>query len=144
MSNLVIRKRRGTVADMSALVADKGEIFIVVDPDITKTTLVVHDGTTPGGIALSRSDHSHSNATTVAPGFMSTTDKSKLDLLSATGGIQSVLANGIAVVARNTANFNTDFTVVDNPGATRTDFAISTAFREEMKSDIVAYIVALE
>ena len=139
MSNLVIRKRRGITSDMSALVADKGEVFI----DITKNTLVVHDGTTPGGIALAHEVHTHANATTGTSGFMSTDDKVKLDALSITGGIQTVLSNTVPVTPRNTANFNTDFTVADNLGSQRTDFSISSAIRSEMNSNIVALIVAL-
>lgn len=139
MSNLVIRKRRGTTSDMSALVADIGEVFI----DITKITLVVHDGTTPGGVPLARGDHSHANATSLTSGFMSTTDKSKLDALSITGGIQTVMSDTSPLPPQNTANFNTDFTVVDNPGASRTDFSISSAFRTEMIGDMVALVIAL-
>ena len=139
MSNIVIRKRRGTTSSMSALVATKGEVFI----DITANTLVVHDGSTAGGWPLAHAVHSHANATTGTAGFMSTDDKTKLDALSVTGGIQTVLSNGTPVTARNTANFNLDFLVVDNPGAQRTDFAISPAFRSEMVNDMVALMVAL-
>jgi hypothetical protein len=124
---------------MSALIAEKGEVFI----DITKNTLVVHDGTTAGGISLAHEIHTHANSTSMTSGFMSTDDKTKLDALSITGGIQTVLSNTVPATARNTANFNTDFTVVDNPGSQRTDFAISAAFRGEINSDIVALVVAL-
>jgi hypothetical protein len=124
---------------MSALVGTPGEVFI----DLTKVTVVVHDGTTPGGVPLAHEVHSHANATTMTAGFMSIDDKNKLDALSVTGGIQIVLSDTTPVTPRNTMNFNTDFTVVDNSGASRTDVSISTAFRNEMVGDMVALIVAL-
>jgi hypothetical protein len=139
MSNLVIRKRRATTSSLSSLVATSGEIWI----DLTKHTVVVHDGSTPGGVPLAHEVHSHANATTMTAGFMSIDDKSKLDALSVTGGIQIVLSNTVPLAPRNTANFNSDFVVVDNSGASRTDFGISTAFRSEMIGDMVALIVAL-
>ena len=139
MSNQVIRKRRSTTSGLSSLVATAGEIWI----DLTKSTVVVHDGSTPGGVPLAHEIHSHANATTMTAGFMSTDDKSKLDSLSLTGGIQIVLANTIPVTPRNTMNFSTDLTVVDNSGASRTDVSISSTFRNEMIGDMVALIVAL-
>ena len=139
MSNLVIKKRRATTTGLSTLVALPGEIWI----DITKPTVVVHDGSTVGGIPLAHEVHTHAAATELTPGFMSTTDKTKLDNLSINGGIQNILSNTVPVPSENTANFSTDFTVVDNPGASRTEFSISQAFRSEINSDVVAVIVAL-
>ena len=139
MSNITIRKRRGTTLEMAGLVAQPGEVFI----DLTKPTLVVHDGTTLGGIPLAKENHSHANATTLTAGFMSTDDKSKLDTLSLGGGIQNVLNNTVPVTARNTANFSTDFAVTDNSTATRTEFAISQSFRDEVNSNAIALIIAL-
>ena len=139
MSNIVIRKRRNTTSQLSTLIFTKGEVSI----DITKNTLVVHDGTTAGGFPLAKEVHSHANATTMTSGFMSTTDKTKLDALSLSGGIQNILSNTTPLAAENTANFNTDFTIVDNPGAARLDFSISSAFRNEINSDTVALITAL-
>jgi hypothetical protein len=139
MSNQVIRKRRSTTSGLSSLVALPGEIWI----DLTKPTVVVHDGTTPGGWPLAHEIHSHANATTMTSGFMSTADKTKLDSLSLNGGIQIVMSNTVPLPSENTANFNTDFSVTDNPGSTRLDFGISQAFRDEMTGDMVALIVAL-
>jgi len=139
MSNVVVRKRRGTTSNMASLVADAGEIFI----DITKNTLVVHDGTTPGGISLAKEVHSHAIATTGTSGFMSAEDKEKLDALSISAGIQNILSDTVVVEQRNTINFNTDFTVEDNSGSQRIDISISDAFREEMNSDMVSLVVAL-
>jgi Major tropism determinant N-terminal domain len=139
MSNQVIRKRRSTTSGLSSLVGTLGEIWI----DVTKPTVVVHDGSTAGGIPLAHEVHTHANATTLTSGFMSTDDKTKLDALSVTGGIQSILSNTTPVTPRNIMNFNTDFLVVDNSGASRTDVSISTAFRSEMIGDMVALIVAL-
>ena len=139
MSNIVLRKRRNTTLELSSLTLPLGELTI----DVTKPTISVHDGSTPGGIPLAKEVHSHAAATTLTAGFMSSTDKTKLDALSLAGGIQNVLTNTTPVTARTTANFNTDFTVVDNSGATRTDFSISQQFRSEINSNAVALIVAL-
>jgi hypothetical protein len=139
MSNIVIRKRRGTTVELSALTPLVGELVI----DVTKPTVVVGDGTTLGGIPLAKESHSHASATSMTAGFMSSSDKTKLDALSLAGGIQNILANTVAVTARTTANFNSDFTVIDNNGASRTDFAISSTFRNEITSDIIALVLAL-
>ena len=139
MSNLVIRKRRGTTSGLSTLVALPGEIFI----DLTKPTVVVHDGTTAGGWPLAHEVHGHAVATTLTPGFMSADDKTKLNALQVGGGVQNILTNTTPVSPENTLNFNTDFTVVDNPGASRTDVGISSAFRDEIDGDIIALVVAL-
>jgi major tropism determinant Mtd-like protein len=139
MANIVIRKRRGTTSGLSGLVMQLGDIWT----DTTKKTLVVGDGTTAGGVPLAKEVHAHASATTMTAGFMSSADKTKLDALSLNGGIQNILSITTPVAAESTANFNSDFTVVDNPGASRTDFAISTTFRNEVTSNAVALIVAL-
>ena len=139
MSNLVIRKNRSTTTGISTLVMLPGELWL----DTTKPTVVIGDGSTVGGIPLAHEVHTHAAATELTPGFMSTTDKTKLDNLSINGGIQNILSNTVPVPSENTANFSTDFTVVDNPGASRTEFSISQAFRSEINSDVVALIVAL-
>lgn len=139
MSNIVIRKRRGTTTDLSTLTLPLGEIYI----DLTKPTISIHDGVTVGGIPLAQEIHTHANATTSTAGFLSTTDKTKLDALSLAGGIQNVLANTVPVTARTTANFNSDFSVVDNSGSARTEFAISQAFRNEVNNNAVALLIAL-
>jgi hypothetical protein len=139
MSNLVVRKRRYTTTQLSSLVLELGDIVT----DIVANTVVVGDGVTAGGVPLALKVHTHPNATTGTAGFMSTTDKTKLDALSLSGGIQNVLSNTTPLPSENTANFSTDFTVVDNPGASRTDFSISQAFRDELTSDAVALIAAL-
>jgi hypothetical protein len=148
MSNLVIRKRRGTISSMSSLTANSGEVYIRLSTDPhdadQRTTLVVHNGYTAGGVALSREDHVHPVATEMTAGFLSAADKTKLDVLSITGGIQNVLSNTTVVTPpQNTANFSTDFSVVSNVGASRFDFAISQTFRSEMMNDMIAFVVAL-
>ena len=136
MSNIVIRKRRGTT---SQAVLALGELYI----DVTKPTVVVHDGTKAGGFPLAHEDHSHATATSGTAGFMSESDKLKLDALSLSGGIQNVLSNTVPLPSETTANFSTDFTITDNNASHRTEFAISQTFRDELNSDAVAYIVAL-
>jgi hypothetical protein len=139
MSNIALKKRLHTTTELSSLVLQSGDLFI----DTTKSTVVVGDGTTAGGIPLALQDHTHANSTTLTGGFMSPTDKTKLDALSLAGGIQNVLADTSPVTPRTTANFNTDFTVVDNAGATRTEFSISDTFRNEINSNTIALIIAL-
>lgn len=139
MANIVIKKRRSTTSGISGVVIQRGDIWA----DTTKNTLVVGDGTTAGGVPLAKEVHAHASATTLTAGFMSATDKTKLDALSLNGGIQNILSNTVPVAAQSTANFNADFTIVDNPGASRTDFSVSTAFRNEVTSNAVALIVAL-
>lgn len=139
MSNLVVRKRRFTTTQLSTLTLELGEIVV----DIVATTVVVGDGATAGGVPLALKVHTHPNATEMTSGFLSYTDKTKLDALSETGGIQTVESNTVPLPAENTANFSTDFTVVDNPGAHRTDFSISTTFENEMTGNTVALIMAL-
>lgn len=139
MSNIALRKRRATTSDLSSLAGVAGEVWI----DITKSTLVVHDGSTLGGIPLAKESHTHANATTGTAGFMSATDKTKLDALSGAGGYQTIQSNGSAVATETILNFSTDFTVVDNSGSTRTDASISAAFRNEINSNTIALIIAL-
>jgi len=139
MSNIAVRKRLSTTAELSTITAVAGEVYV----DQTKTTLVVHDGSTAGGVPLAKETHTHANATTGTAGFMSAVDKIKLDDLSAAGGLQTILSDTVALTARTIANFNTDFTVADNSGSTRTDFSISQTFRNEVNSNTVALIIAL-
>ena len=139
MSNIVIRKRKGSTVGLSGLVIQEGDVYF----DITKKTLVVGDGTTAGGVPIAKETHQHASATTGTAGFMSASDKTKLDALSLSGGIQNILTDTTPVTNRSTANFSTDFTVTDNSGASRTEFSISTQFREEMNSNTVALLVAL-
>lgn len=139
MSNIVVRKRRFTTTQLSTLVLEQGEIVT----DIVANTVVVGDGSTAGGVPLALKVHTHPNATEMTAGFLSAADKTKLDALSLTGGIQNVLSNTVPLPAESTANFSTDFTVVDNPGASRTDFSISSAFVNEMTGNTVALIMAL-
>jgi hypothetical protein len=139
MSNIVLRKRRGTTIQLSTLVSSPGELYI----DLTKPTVVVHDGSTPGGIPLAKEVHSHPIATELTGGFLSSTDKTKLDALSVAGGVQNILSNTTPLPQESTINFSTDFTVVDNPGASRTDFSISSNFLNTINSNAIALIVAL-
>jgi len=139
MSNIAQRKRRVTTTELSSLTPESGETYV----DVTKPTLVVGDGTTLGGVPLAKETHVHANATSGTAGFLSATDKDKLDALSAAGGIQTIQSDTSPLPAQTVANFNTDFTVEDNPGASRTDFAISDTFRAEVNSNTIALIIAL-
>jgi hypothetical protein len=139
MSNQVVRKRRFTTTQLSTLVLELGELVV----DTVATTAVIGDGVTAGGVPLALKVHTHPNATTMTPGFMSTSDKTKLNALSESGGIQTIESNTVPLPAENTINFSTDFTLTDNPGASRTEFAISSTFINEMLSDTVALITAL-
>jgi len=139
MSNIAIRKRRQSTTNLGNIVIGLGDVFV----DITKDTLVVGDGSTLGGVPLAKENHTHANATSMTAGFMSPTDKGKLDALSISGGIQTVESAGTPVTSRTIANFSTDFSLTDNSGASRTEFAISQGFRDEINDDIVALILAI-
>lgn len=157
MSNIVIRKRRDTRANYSTLIGLPGEVMIdMTGPVAGGPTLVVHDGTTPGGWPLAHEIHVHDTATGGTSGFMSNTDKAKLDQLSITGGIQTLLTNGNLVPndpthnggvgsapARNVVNFSEDFYLIDNFTASRTEISLSPTFQEEINNEIVGLLVAL-
>lgn len=55
-----LKLRRGTTAQHSTFTGAEGEVTV----DTTKDTLVVHDGTTVGGIPLARADGNVASATT--------------------------------------------------------------------------------
>jgi hypothetical protein len=138
MSNQVIRKRR-TTTSLSNITATLGEIFI----DITKPTLIVHDGIQAGGFPLAHEVHTHPVATTLTSGFMSNDDKSKLDALQVGGGIQNILLNTVPISPENTMNFSTDFSVVNNSNSSRIDVGVSSSLMDTINGDIIALVVAL-
>lgn len=74
---------------------------------------------------------------------MSSTDKTKLDALSSAGGIQIIETNTTPMPAEDTLNFSTDFTLVDDPGGSRTNIAVSSQFLGQQNSNTIALIVAL-
>lgn len=75
MPSIAVRKRLFTTAQLSSIVGRVGEITV----DIDKNTIVIHDGTTGGGIPLAIEAHDHPLATTGVKGFMSAADKTALD-----------------------------------------------------------------
>jgi hypothetical protein len=106
MGQIAIRKRLGTTSELSTILGKDGDQAV----DISKHTITIFDGITPGGFPLSKEGHTHSNATdteagfmsasdhiylythghavatSLADGFMSAIDKAKLDLITS-GGI---------------------------------------------------------
>jgi hypothetical protein len=84
MNNKALRKRKLSTVDNDALTGTAGEVIILPD----EKTLAIHDGTNAGGTRLSIEDssftsvHKHATATQSVGGFMSPTDKTKLDNLS--------------------------------------------------------------
>jgi hypothetical protein len=151
MSNIALRKRRLTTSELSTLTAEKGEVYINISASTGTSsqtgqagmTLVVHDGSTVGGIPLAPWVHTHANATEGTAGFMSSTDKTKLDALSSAGGVQVVENAGVPLPAETTINFDTNFTLTDNPGELRTDITLSNLFFDQINSQTIALIVAL-
>lgn len=138
MSNKAVRHRKKTTNQLGQYIPPKGDLIV----DETKPTVVVGDGLTPGGIPLAQQTHIHSNATTNTAGFMSASDKTKLDAISESGAITNIQTDEITVApARSTINFNTDFSLSDNSENESTDFAISAAFRTEMQNQ--ALLLAL-
>ncbi len=63
-----IQRRRGTTAEHSVFIGAAGELTV----DTTKNTIVVHDGITAGGQALSKEGHTHPTVDIV--GFQSALD----------------------------------------------------------------------
>jgi hypothetical protein len=117
MAGITIQRRRGTTTQHQSFTGKPGEMTI----DTTKWVIVVHDGTTTGGVPMAKEAHSHSNATTGLAGFMSAADKTKLDALPL-GGIynQTIQANSSPVNQRHQVNFGSSFVVTDDAGGDRT------------------------
>ena len=139
MSNIAVRKRRATTTELSSITGTLGELWI----DTTFFTVTVHDGTTAGGWPLAHEVHTHPDVTTGTAGFMSAADKIKLNALSSAGGVQVVENNASIMPAETTINFDSNFTLTDNPGNARTDITMSSAFFSQINSDTIALIIAL-
>lgn len=140
MSNFAIRKRRRTTNNWSSVVIPKGEVVI----DITKPTIILGDGATAGGIPLAQQTHSHPNATTNTPGFMSATDKTKLDAIADSGAITSIQTAGTNVTpARSKLNFGTDFTLTDDNVNERTDIVVSDTLKASLLNDALMIAMIL-
>ena len=118
-----VQYRRGTTSDHSTFTGKVGEMTV----DITKNVCVIHDGTTVGGWAMSRFDHTHAVATESVAGFLSAADKTKLDSISG-GAIeyQTVQANGVAQNQRGILNVSANFAVTDDSAGNRTSVDLST------------------
>ena len=120
---IAIQFRRGTTTEMSTFTGLLGEMVV----DITKSVVVVHDGTTLGGWAMSRFDHTHPVATDSVNGFLSAADKTKLDSISGgTVDYQTVQANGVAQNQRGILNVSSNFAVTDDSAGNRTSVDLST------------------
>jgi hypothetical protein len=113
--------RRGTTVDHSTFTGKPGEATV----DTTKWVLVIHDGSTVGGFALARENHTHANATTSAAGFLSASDKTKLDNLPGSVFYQTVQANGSAQTQRAAVNLTANFTLTDDGAGNRTSVDLS-------------------
>ena len=151
MSNIAVRKRRDTLSDLSTITGTLGELWIITSeptgnssqPGQAGYTVVVHDGVTAGGWPLAQWVHNHPNATEGTAGFMSATDKTKLDALSGAGGVQTVQNNATSLPAETTINFDSNFTLTDNSGLHTTEITMSTAFFNEINSNTVSLILAM-
>ena len=139
MSNKALREHKGTTTEVGTHTYPKGTLEI----DTTKPTVTVHDGTTAGGVPMAQAVHSHANATESSPGFLSALDKTKLDALSSVGGYNTIEDDGTDLPQQSVLNFGPDLTAADNSGNSTTDVAVSLAFRGEMHSDMLAFIIAL-
>jgi hypothetical protein len=116
-----IQRRRGTTVQTSFFTGKVGEVTVRTDTagDTTKPTLVVHDGVTSGGIALAHEVHTHAEATTSIDGFLSASDKIKLNSIAAGGTLsyQVIQANGVDQTARLKTNYSTNFSIADGGGS---------------------------
>lgn len=116
-----IQRRGGTTSQHSTFTGLAREVTI----DTTKWTVVVHDGSTLGGIPLAKESHTHGNASTSVPGFMSAADKTKIDGLPTSVVYQVVQANGTPQTVRNATNFSASFALTDDGGGNRTTVDLS-------------------
>jgi hypothetical protein len=139
MDNKALRDRRGTTTEISTHTYPKGTLEV----DTVKPSVVIHDGTTAGGVPLAQQVHSHANATESTPGFISAIDKTKLDALSSVGGYNTIEDDGTDLPQQSVLNFGPDLTAADDPTNSTTDVAISQAFRDEMSSDMIAFTIIL-
>jgi hypothetical protein len=117
-----IQFRRGTTSQHTSFTGKVGEVTV----DTTAQVVRVHDGTTAGGWAMSRFDHTHPNATDSTAGFLSAADKTKLDGI--TGGTveyQTVQANGTPQTQRGILNVSANFSVTDDGAGNRTSIDLS-------------------
>lgn len=117
-----IQRRRGTTSQHSAFTGKVGEVTV----DTDKKVVVVHDGSTVGGVPMAKEVHTHSNATTSVAGFMSAADKTKLDGISG-GAIsyQTVQANGVDQTQRSKLNLTSNFTVTDDGAGNRSSIDLA-------------------
>lgn len=67
MGQIALKKLIASTTDLATMVGKKGDIAV----DITKSTVVVFNGSTSGGIPLAKETHTHADATSLASGFMS-------------------------------------------------------------------------
>ncbi len=137
--NVTVKRRKNITTELSTITPKLGDVFI----DTTKPTLVVGDDTTVGGIPLAKETHTHTSASESVAGFMSATDKTKLDNLVANAGIQIVQTSGTPVAAETTINFSSVFTVTDDSDNSRTNVDISQAFKDSLNSTLLAMMIAL-
>jgi len=112
-----IQRRRGTTSQHSSFTGKPGEMTV----DTSKWSAVVHDGSTVGGWPTAHEVHSHGNATDSTAGFMSSSDKTKLDSISGgTINYQTVQSNGTAQNTRAALNLSSNFAITDDSAGNRT------------------------
>lgn len=116
-----IQRRGGTTSEHASFTGKAREITI----DTTKWTVVVHDGSTLGGFALSRENHVHGNASVSVAGFMSASDKTKLDGLPSSVVYQQIQANNTPSTVRSALNFSGSFAVADDGAGNKTTVDLS-------------------
>lgn len=116
-----IQRRGGTTSQHTSFTGKPREITV----NTTTWTLHVHNGTTPGGFALSKEDHVHGNASTSVAGFMSASDKTKLDNLPTSVVYQQVQANNTPKTVRSALNFSTAFALTDDGAGDKTTVDLS-------------------
>lgn len=121
MSNTTRLTKRATNVRLSSYAGPLGEV--IFDKD-TKT-LVLQDGSTLGGHPLSKSNHGHGEATVNDPGFMSNSDKAKIDGLPSVVTYQRVQYLGNVQSARYALNFSADISAADDSSNNRTNISLA-------------------
>jgi len=110
------QRRRGTTTEHQSFTGLPGELTV----DTTKWTVSVHNGADAGGVPLAKEIHGHSDASESTSGFLSASDKTKIDALPSNIANQVISSNSVVKTQRNTVDFGTAFRVSDDAGGNRT------------------------
>ena len=99
--SIEVKLRRGTTAEHSVFTGAEGEVTV----DITKDTLVVHDGATLGGIPLAREDKNQRVVDPFKPGNHSGLDFAYGIGIAKADNVITRIDSGSVTLADDTTNY---------------------------------------